>query len=167
MKMFFYALALMICANQAQAQMRPKVLEIDGEKLSVSESMNLILGRTKKKCSRIDQNENEECRPLIANFRSIKLNDAELTPFKLQHGQAILLRTEEGDGDSKTYQEKLQSNKKTGLSCNVANSISTPPGIIIKRPINLHPGEGIFLWTYDDEFKVNGSSVNFYVCPAN
>jgi hypothetical protein len=160
MKIFFkflavFSLMIAVDSQQAQAQMRPKILEIDGERLSSRESMDLILGRNEK---------NRE--PLMAIFTSIKLNGIELTPIKLKHGQASLFITEEGSGDSSTYEEKLRSNKRTGLTCKSTDSIPTPAGIEIKRAINLQPGQGTFLMTYDPRSQDKASSVNFYICPA-
>ncbi len=144
--------SIFLSVSSVFALMRPQVLEIDGQQLSVRESMDLILWRTENSA--------------IAEFKKVKHNGSEMIPYVLYSGQTIFVRAEDGNGDTKSYDEKQRSNQKTAISCNVHKAIVVPNGTDIVRSVNLLHGQAVFQMVYDDVFKINNKSVTMFFCQA-
>lgn len=148
----FGLLTLLIICPSVFAQMRPQKLEINGQTLSVRESMDLILQRTDK--------------TILSDTKDVKLNGENITPYTLKRNSVIFVRTESGGGDTTSYEAKKRTNKKVALACDI-NATAVPNGIEVKKTIQLRPGESAFLMVYDDEYMVNGNLVNLYHCPKS
>lgn len=135
--------------TNANAMGRPQIIEIDGQKLTIRESMDLIFHRANQSA--------------IAEFKSVKLNGEEMTPFVIQSGISILLHADNGSGDSMSVEEKLKSSNKTAILCN-QEAVGIPPGITIDKVISLSSGQGAFARTVDQQFQINGNWITFFIC---
>jgi hypothetical protein len=63
---------------------------------------------------------------VIADYRIVKLNGQKMIPFNLFNGQAIFMRTEDGSGDTLTYEHKKNTSRKIAVLCNVKSPPDRP-----------------------------------------
>lgn len=131
---------------------RPQVLEIDGQKISPQDRHALLYGAIPDES-------------VIAEFKSVKLNGQEMTPYILTPGRAVFVNAEKSSGDSTPLDQKLKSLDRVAVICEGRNAIPFLSNYRLARVISLEAGQAAFLMPVDKEFVVDNKSITMFLCP--